>query len=330
MNRRPVAESEIQRILALVPYLVAHPDSFKADVATRFGITRQQLDRDLELVLMVGVPPYTPGDYIDVDDDGEFVTLRMADSFRRPLRLTATEGLSVLAAGNTLLAVPGADQDGPLATALAKLAAALNFPDLDVVLQEPVHLQELRRAAERFEQIEIEYWTAGRNEITTRRIDPLAVFFAQGAWYVDAFCHRANDDRLFRVDRIRAVVPTVRTFNPDRERPLRNTAQALYAPRATDPIVTIEIDAADRWVADHYPIIEVFDVPDHNDRVRISMAVSEPVFLHRILIRLGPTARVVTATAPDDTDGMSTEVDIGSFRSSRVARAMLNQYRDRG
>ena len=222
-----------------------------------------------------------------------------------------------------------ADQDGPLATALAKLAAALNFPDLDVVLQEPVHLQELRTAAENFMQIEIEYWTAGRNEITNRRIDPLAVFFAEGAWYVDAFCHRANDDRLFRVDRIRAALPTARTFNPDRERPLRNTAQALYAPRATDPVVTIEIDAADRWVADHYPIIEVFDAPDRSDRVRISMSVSEPVFLHRILIRLGSTARVVGATPTDHTDGISTKADFGSFGSCAVALAMLDRYRDR-
>ena len=45
----------------------------------------------------------------------------MADYFRRPLRLSPQEGLALVSAGSALLSVPGADPDGALATALAKL-----------------------------------------------------------------------------------------------------------------------------------------------------------------------------------------------------------------
>ena len=315
MNRKPVAEAEIQRILALVPYLVAHPDSFKADVAERFGVTVAQLDRDLEHVLMVGVPPYTPGDYIDVDDDGDFVTLRMADSFRRPLRLTPSEGLSVLAAGRTLLAVPGADNDGPLVSALNKLAAALDFPDVDVVLQEPSFLAELRVAVDAREQEELAYWTASRNELTLRTIDPLAAFFAEGAWYLDAFCHVANDDRLFRVDRVRGVKRLGTTFQSDDDRVLRDTQGALYEPRSTDPTVVIEVEPSDRWVADHYPVSAVEDMP--GGQVRISMTVSEPTFLQRILVQLGATARVASVAGSVTTD---------EYEATALARRMLGRY----
>ena len=121
MSPRPVAGAEVQRILAIVPWIVAHPGASKDEIATRFGMTAEQLDDDLALVLMIGVPPYSPGDYLDVDDDGEFVTIRLADQFSRPLRLTPAEGLALLAAGRALLAVPGSDPEGPLATALAKL-----------------------------------------------------------------------------------------------------------------------------------------------------------------------------------------------------------------
>ena len=94
MSPKPVAGTEVQRILAIVPWIVANPGASKEEIATRFGMTMDQLDEDLLLVLMIGVPPYSPGDYLDVDDDGEFVTIRLADQFSRPLRLTPAEGLA--------------------------------------------------------------------------------------------------------------------------------------------------------------------------------------------------------------------------------------------
>jgi hypothetical protein len=75
VSPRAVAGSEVQRILALVPWIVAHPGAPKDEIAQRFGITIDQLESDLDLVLMIGVPPYSPGDYLDVIDDGEHVTL---------------------------------------------------------------------------------------------------------------------------------------------------------------------------------------------------------------------------------------------------------------
>ena len=119
MSPRAVAGSEVQRILALVPWIVAHPGSPKSEIAQRFGLTIDELDDDLALVLMIGVPPYSPGDYLDVDDDDGLVTIRLADTFRRPLRLNPAEGLALLAAGRALLAVPGSDPDGPLAKSVA-------------------------------------------------------------------------------------------------------------------------------------------------------------------------------------------------------------------
>ena len=65
------------------------------------------------------------------------MTIRLAEYFGRPLRLTPAEGLALLAAGRALLAVPGSDPEGPLATALAKLERALDLPDLVVDVGAP-------------------------------------------------------------------------------------------------------------------------------------------------------------------------------------------------
>jgi proteasome accessory factor C len=284
---RPLAEHELSRILALVPWIVAHPGRPKSEVAERFGVSVSQLESDLDLVLMIGVPPYSPAEYIDVDAEGDTVTIRLADYFRRPLRLDPGEGLALLAAGRALLAVPGSDPRGPLATALEKLEAALELPDLVVAIDAPEHLDAVRVAAERDERLEIDYWSAGRDELTTRRIDPTTVFFALGEWYVDAWCHRAGDERLFRVDRIRAVRPTGERFEAGAS---SLTPGEVYRPRGDDPRVTLLLPASASWVAESYPAESVDETSD--GRLRVRLAVSEPAWLARLLLRVGTDASV--------------------------------------
>jgi proteasome accessory factor C len=289
MSPRALAGPEIQRILALVPWIVAHPGSPKTEIAQRFGLTVEQLDDDLALVLMIGVPPYSPGDYLDVEEDDEgHVTIRLADYFRRALRLTPAEGLALLAAGRALLAVPGSDPSGPLATALTKLEDALELPGLVVHVGEPTQLEAIRAAVGAHARVEIEYWSAGRDEVTIRRIDPEVVFFATGEWYVGAYCHRARDQRMFRVDRIRSVVGTDETFEPGAT---EFETGDVYTPRSDDTRVTLELTPAAAWVAESYPTEAVTERGD--GALEIVLAVSEQGWLERLLLRLGPDVRVV-------------------------------------
>jgi proteasome accessory factor C len=311
MSPRALAGPEIQRILALVPWIVAHPGSPKHAIALRFGITVEQLDEDLGLVLMIGVPPYSPGDYLDVeeDEDGN-VTIRLADYFQRALRLTPAEGLALLAAGRALLAVPGSDPHGPLATALTKLEDALELPGLVVDVGEPGKLEEIRDAVATHSRVEIEYWSAGRDELTTRCIDPEVVFFATGEWYVGAYCHRARHERMFRVDRIRSVHTTGETFEPGA---IDFDTGAVYTPRADDMRVTLELAPAAAWVAEAYPTEAVTERPDGS--LEIVLAVSERAWLERLLLQLGPDARAV---APPEIQSWS----------ARAAQRILERYGD--
>jgi proteasome accessory factor C len=308
VSPRPVAGAEIQRILAMVPWIVANPGERKVDIAQRFGISEAQLDDDLALVLMIGVPPYSPGDYLDVDEDGDgHVTIRLADHFRRPLRLTPAEGLALLAAGRALLAVPGSDATGPLATALDKLERALELPDLVVdVGGEPDALAAVRAAAAEHRRIEIDYWSAGRDELTTRRVDPETVFFATGEWYLGAYCHRARDQRMFRVDRIRAVRATDERFEPSES---GWDTRDLYTPRPDDPRVTLRLAPEAAWVAEAYPAESLTERADGS--LEVVLAVSEPSWLERLLVRLGSDADVL---APAELRGL------GAAAAQRILR----------
>jgi proteasome accessory factor C len=312
MSPRAVAGSEIQRILALVPWSVGHPGATTDEIARRFGITVEQLDDDLALALMIGVPPYSPGDYLDVveDDDGR-VTIHLADYFQRPLRLSPAEGLALLAAGRALLAVPGSDPEGPLATALAKLEAALDLPDLVVDVGEPSFLGAVRDAAAGHERLEIDYWSAGRDEQTTRRIDPAMVFYAMGAWYLDAYCQRAGGERMFRVDRIRALRATGEHFEPVDD---DNTNREIYNPRPDDPRVTLRLRPGAAWVAENYPTTSVTERGDGG--LDVEFVVSEEPWLERLLLKLGDEAEVLEPAS------------LQAARS-RVATRVLARYRNR-
>jgi predicted DNA-binding transcriptional regulator YafY len=298
---RPDSGTRLRRLLSIIPWMLDHQGSSLATIAGRFGLSEAELERDLELIPFCGLPPYSPDRLIDLEIVDGRVFLRFAEYFARPLSLTPGEGFSLLAAGRTLLAVPGGDPDGSLASALEKLAGVLGATGgLAIELEPGRFLDALRAAADAGEQVEIDYYALGRDALTTRVIDPHAVFAAGGGWYVDAWCHSAGDDRLFRVDRVRGVRPTGRSFDRDPDRAV--SPRSVFHPRDSDPRITLRLASEATWVTESYPVESVES--DAGGHLRVTLAVSEQAWLERLLLRLGPAAEVV---APPTLAGVAAE-----------------------
>ncbi len=317
MSPRPLVGPRLRRVLALIPWILAHPGVTISELADRFEVSPAELERDLELLPLCGLPPYTADRLIDVSVVDGSVEIRLAEYFERSLRLSPAEGLALLAAGRALLAVPGSDTDGPLATALDKLEGALGARGgLTVDVGGSDHLVRLQDAATESEQVEIDYYSFARDEMTTRVIDPWRVFHAFGAWYVDAWCHRAGAERLFRVDRVRAVRSTGEHFEPDPDVDTRvddGLHDLVYRPRPDDPRVTLWLAADAEWVIESYPHESATRLADGSWRV--VLAISETAWLERLLLALGPDARV------------DEPVDMAALAPHAAAR-LLTRYRD--
>lgn len=288
---RATADERLRRLLSLVPWVVQQDGPRVEDVCARFGLTEQELIAELDLVWCCGVHPFTPDSLIDVVVDEGRVWIRYADYFERPLRLTPEEGLALVAAGTALLAVPGADPEGPLARGLAKVATVLGIDAegaIDVRLGAVPEgiLATLREASASRSQIEIDYYTYGRDARTRRVVDPWAVFAAEGEWYLASWCHLAQAERRFRVDRIRAVQVLPTSFEP----PAVPPRPEVFAARPEDPRVVLDLDPQARWVAEQYPVEEVEELGD--GRLRVILVVSERPWLERLLLRLGPHVRL--------------------------------------
>ena len=277
----------------MVPWIVSRPGVAVADVAERFGISEAELVADLEVVWMVGLPPYTPDALVEVTMEDGRVWIQYADFFARPLRLTPAQGLAMLASSDALLSMPGTDPTGPLARALDKLATALDVDvdgalDIDLGAAGSQHLEPLRGAAERRACVDIEYFSYGRDEVTQRRIVPDRITANGGAWYVEAWCLLAEGDRLFRLDRIASLELT--DVISDRKRSAGDE-QRLFTADASLDRIRLHLQPPARWVIDAYPCE---DIVSHEDgSVDVTLAVTAERWVQRLLLRLGIDATVV-------------------------------------
>ena len=278
----------LNRLLAALPWIIANPGASVAEVVERFDYDRDQLAKDLATVFVSGLPGYGPGDLMVAYIDEDEVIVEMADYFARPLRLTPVEALGLLAAGRAL---QSSGQGSPaLERAIDKLQAAV-LPDatdaVAVELPEPPLVSELRSAVEDGLVTHIEHASVATGAVTSRDIEPWAVFSTLGNWYVSAWCRLADAERVFRIDRIRTAAPTGENFEPNLDPPL---PEIRYTPNEDDAHVTIRLAEDAWWVAEHYPV----DVVDHGDGSKtIKMSVSDPAVAARLLLRLGDSADLV-------------------------------------
>ena len=252
-------------------------------------MTLEQLDDDLALVLMIGVPPYSPGDYLDVDDDGEFVTIRLADQFSRPLRLTPAEGLALLAAGRALLAVPGSDPEGPLATALGE-AGPSPRPSRSRRCRRrtPAPRGGARRGRARASASRS---TTGRRDATSSRPAASIRQSCSSRWASGTSAPTAIGPRRSACSASIASAASVRPASTSTRRPAttRSPTSSIRVPTIRASPWSWLPSAA--WVAEAYPAESVTTRPDGT--IEMVLAVSEPAWLERLLVRLGPEARVV-------------------------------------
>lgn len=290
---RASAEDRLTRLLAIIPWVVERGGATVEEIASRFGLPVDDVVADLSLAQCCEIPPYGPDNTLGITVvDGE-VLVEPSPMITGPLQLSPREGFGLLAAGRAALAVPGADADGALASAIAKLERVIGDRGALVVdLDRPELLPALREAVDARSQLEIEYYAAYSDEVSTRVVDPLALVNRDGNWYLRAWCHRAGDERTFRVDRIEAATATGDVH--DRGDP---RGELGYVPGEDAQEVVVAIPASERWVVEAYP---TESVDESGDELLVTMVVTGEVFLERLLLRLGVRARVVSP--PELTD----------------------------
>ena len=293
----------MRRLLALLPYLLAHPGARVATVARVFGITEKQLVADLGVLWFCGLPGMMPGDYIEVDMDtveGEGVIhVSNAEFLARPLRLSADEALGLLVALRVLRETGQLNERELIDRVITRLeeAAGQATGAADKVAvrvdtwEDPEIRTTVRQALDRGRRLHLQYWVPTRDETTERDVDPMRLVLSDGWTYLEGWCHRAEDVRLFRLDRVATARMLADPSAPPPQARPRDLSAGLFQPSPDDALATMELDPQVAWVAEYYPCEEVIEAADGSLRVRLRVA--DPRWLRRLALRLGGSARIV-------------------------------------
>ena len=336
--------ARLRRLLAMLAWLAQVGEAPIDETADRFDLTPEALVTELEMAACCGVPPYTPDQLMEIVVTDTTVSVRVGTSLARPRRLSPSEGFALASSARALLAVPGSDESGALSSALAKLDRALGDEegrDIEVELDTPTLLPLVREAVGDRRPLRITYYSASTDRVTDREIAPLRIFASEGHWYIDAWCQTAGDLRRFRVDRIGTAETLDAPFPPEAALGAEpdpgsgagtatgadTHAGAEAAPdgtdhaRAMDPFVPgpdsrrvrLSLDPETAWLVESVPATGPPTAV--GDRVEVELFVGGEAWLERLLLRLGPDARVL---------------DPPEFRSlaSDAAARVLRRYGD--
>jgi len=296
------ARDQVPRMLAMVPYLRNRAGVPVDQVARDFGVSTAQVVKDLNVLWFCGLPEAVTGEMIDVDmealDDEGVVRIDNAEFLLRPLRLTVAEALSLIVALRTLRESTGSGERDAVDRALAKLesaagdgAAAAASVSVLVEPADPAVTDAVTAALERRRRLHIAYLVPSRDERTERDVDPLRLLTEGGHSYLEAWCHRVEDLRLFRLDRV--VTATVLDAAADDHADLRrrDLSEGVYQPGPGDLVAVLDVAPSGRWVTELVSVESSTDLPDGGQR--IGVRVGDPAWLRRLVLRAGGEVHVV-------------------------------------
>jgi proteasome accessory factor C len=304
---------QVARLLTLVPLLHSREEVRLEDAAALLEVPADQVRRDLHVLFMCGLPGGYPDDLIDVDvealDEGGDGVIRVsnADYLSRPLRLTPSEASALIVALRVLREGQSAATQAVVDRTLAKLEVAAAGGAADQVALadgedrpavDPGLRARLEQAAEQGHQVRLRYWVPSRDEESERVVDPHRVFTSGGAAYLHGWCHRAEAPRFFRLDRIHdaEVLATQVTTHPS-EAP--DLSQGFFGADPAAAAVVLRLAPEASWVPEYYEAEEVRRHADGHLDVRVR--VGDERWLHRLLLRLAPHARVLEPAGAAET-----------------------------
>jgi proteasome accessory factor C len=315
----PTASDRLQRLLALVPYIVSRKVVGLAETAAAFGVSERQLVDDLNMLWCVELrspDPYCP---IDLSYEGGEIEVSEAESIDRPLRLGIDEASALLVALRMLAELPGMGDRSALGRTIAKLEAAAGtaaVPSAQVAVQldnssEQAALAQVTEALAGARRLHLSYYVPGRDEATERDVDPMRLVMVDGRSYLEGWCRRAGAVRLFRLDRMLSVtVLDVPAQVPPEAEP-RDVDQGLFRPSPADAQIVVELNTAGRWVAEYYPCEQVEELPD--GRLRVSLRTPDTQWVRRLALRLGGDGRVIAPAEVVEQIGQDAEAALAQY-----------------
>lgn len=290
---------QVERLIALIPYLKAHPGVSVAQVAQDFGVRPAKIKQDVRKLFLCGLPGGMPDDLIELDLDAleseGVIRIDNADFLRGPIRLFRSEAVSLVLALHSIRSTADPETAELIDGTIAKLEGAMGEPApvaVHVHAVDDAILSTVTDAVARGERLEIVYANVHRDTQSRREVDPLGLFTEQSQTYLNAWCHQARERRTFRVDAITEARAVGVAIESRRASTARVTAR--YSPAEDDHWADFDISTQGRWLLEMYAN-DVLETGEDHTRVRLRS--HDAGWLVRFALRHAAVARIL---APAD------------------------------
>ncbi len=271
------------RLLDLVPYLRANPGMNIKEIATEFKVSVSEIVSDLDLLMVCGLPGYTPLELIDLSTDEGYVTLGDPQNLEYPRNFTIHELLILKIALSALLVDSPPILHSEIGSLISKLDHQMpNQISSEGILFVPDNILNLRRIGEealvKNQQVEISYRNDTKDELTNRKISLIREYESEGEYFWDAWCHLANAKRTFNLEKISSATLSM---DPSSIGDLSGESAALT--------VRLRITQKSQFFAKHQNILKQTEEPEIYEA-----RIYQREWLVREILSAGETATVIT------------------------------------
>ena len=199
---------QTNRLFEIVYFLLSKKSVTASELAEHFGVSRRTICRDIDTLSVAGIPIYTER------GKGGGISL-LPDFVLNKSMLSEQEQSDVLSALQILSNIEAADTKQTLhkLSAIFNRATA-NWMEVDFSdwHYENDFFSDLKTAILERNIIEFDYYNSYGDK-TSRRIEPVQLWFKSKSWYLKGFCLTKQDVRLYKLTRIKNLVVTDEHFD---------------------------------------------------------------------------------------------------------------------
>lgn len=290
--------NRLTRLLNMVPYFQANPGISAAEAAADLGVTPKQLMADLNQLWMCGLPGYGPGDLIDLSFSEESIEVTFSAGIDRPLRLTSPEATALLVALRALLDMPGTVDPEAARSAIAKIEEAVGALPTDAApaplsaRTESEAATAVRSAVRNRQALRIEYYSASRDTLSERIVDPIRIAVVGDHSYLEAWCRGSEGVRLFRFDRIEQAEVLDQRAAPPAPAVQTATDTGLFEADPSLPAATVIVGPSASWVFDYFPMRPT-GIQHPDGSLEAAMTYASEDWMARLILGFGSAIRVL-------------------------------------
>lgn len=218
------------KTLMIIPYIFNHGSSVsESELKRLFGLKRVELRAIYDLTILLGYPPYYPNNFFDLyidEDDPKKIQLwvPLRNLLTQPIGFNIKEAFALIS-GYRLVSrtLKNKKLDELIGKIELLLQKAIN-DDLSVIdhkIDFNVPFQNLDEkikavdsAIRNRKTIRLDYYSASKDEISEREIQPCLSVNHFGKWYLIGYCEQKKNYRSFRFDRIKTLLIEEKEFVP--------------------------------------------------------------------------------------------------------------------